>query len=286
MTEGLTGINAELVEARRWIGNGTPFIEMRKWFKALPMTDIEYTRAVLAEYITTSFGQPMHRLFEGPLTCFEQLQGRICTKVEHRKPGGGDPEQIYFELDTGEKYSLLHERDCCEDVYVEDIIGDLNDLVGTPLVFVEESTNSKDPYPSEFGVERPSDEEVRRDYWRNDSFTWTFYRFRTVKGDVSIRWFGSSNGYYSEDVSFVRAYVDRWSNYDRKVDAPWSNEVIEQFVGAEYVPKPPGIEEESEEAPKEEPEPDPSLIVTKVEGDIIYVAPWVERDDFNGLPNT
>jgi hypothetical protein len=72
-----------------------------------------------------------------------------------------------------------------------DIVGDLQDLIGTPLLMAEEVTNESDVNPE--GVEVPEYQE---------SFTWTFYKLATIKGYVTISWYGQSNGYYNESVSF------------------------------------------------------------------------------------
>lgn len=98
-------------------------------------------------------------------------------------------DEILFMTTDGESYKLLHYDDCCECVSIEDISGDLDDLVGAPILIAEENSN-RDDLP---GATKPS-----------DSFTWTFYKFATVKGYVDIRWLGESNGYYSESVDFVK----------------------------------------------------------------------------------
>ena len=94
-----------------------------------------------------------------------------------------EKDEVIFENDEV-RYVLYHRRDCCESVYVEDITGDLEDLEGWPLLIANEVHNAdKDPL---------SDSE--------DSYTWTFYNFATYKGYVTIRFYGTSNGYYSESV--------------------------------------------------------------------------------------
>lgn len=99
-----------------------------------------------------------------------------------------DECEIQIICEDGDEYVFYHEQDCCESVYIESIGGDIQNLVGKPIIMADESCNSEgDPL----------------DKW-DESFTWTFYRFATIKGYVDIRWYGESNGCYSESVDFIK----------------------------------------------------------------------------------
>ena len=102
-------------------------------------------------------------------------------------------EQIIFTTVDGETYKMYHEQDCCESVYIESIVGDLEDLLLEPIIRAETAENL-------FDLIKQADADVSGD----ESYTWTFYKLATRKGYVDIRWYGSSNGYYSEGVSFIR----------------------------------------------------------------------------------
>lgn len=107
--------------------------------------------------------------------------GRVMKSIVGEK---GSFEMVFLS-EGGECFRFWHEQDCCERVCVEDVCGDISDLIGSPIVTAEEV--SSDDEPALQGTE---------------SCTWTFYRFATVKGTVTVRWLGESNGYYSESVSF------------------------------------------------------------------------------------
>lgn len=119
-----------------------------------------------------------------------QLIGK--TLIEIKK----ESDEIIFICSDNEQYKMYHVQDCCEGVYVEDIEGDLNDLLNVPILQSEEVSN----------YEPTKKEDVEKTESANNygSCTWTFYKLATIKGYVTIRWFGESNGYYSESVDFVK----------------------------------------------------------------------------------
>jgi len=112
----------------------------------------------------------------------KRLLGKIPTKVE---PGiasdGSDNIGIKFTMEDGSHFVLIHVQDCCEDVQIEDVDGDLNDLVGLPIT--------------------TSSERSENDSNACESGTWTFFHIGNRKHVLVIRFYGASNGYYSETAT-------------------------------------------------------------------------------------
>ena len=118
-----------------------------------------------------------------------QMLGKTCVHVT----GAVGKFDLLFETANGERFMFAHQQDCCERVDINDIVGDLEDLVGEPLLVAEQVEGET---PVDF---------TERDH---ESVTWTFYKFATRKGYVDVRWLGESNGYYSEGVDlFVEGVV-------------------------------------------------------------------------------
>lgn len=122
----------------------------------------------------------------------ETVIGVTMKRVVRDRTGFDD--RILFEAESGQQWEMVYVPDCCANCNIDEIVGDLTDLVGVPIAMAEESTNSDRPR---------ADADVQP-----DSFTWTFYKFATNKGYVTVRWYGASNGYYSETATFRRIIGD------------------------------------------------------------------------------
>lgn len=119
---------------------------------------------------------------------FSDLKGQTFTDIYGLKEGSTQVVFVKSNRSEGvQGYALFHEQDCCESVWLEDICGDPKDLIGTPILSAEEVSSN-----SSFNEKLEQDQE---------SYTWTFYKISTIKGSVTLRFFGASNGYYSEEVT-------------------------------------------------------------------------------------
>lgn len=112
----------------------------------------------------------------------EEMCGTTLTSVSIGRWRNEDA--VLFLLPDGTGWVMTYEPDCCASCEILDIAGDLQDLVGAPLAMAEESSN--------------------READNDGSQTWTYYKLATTRGYVTISWYGSSNGYYSEEACLRR----------------------------------------------------------------------------------
>lgn len=110
---------------------------------------------------------------------FSDLVGKTLSEIKV------NCDEITFIVDETESYDMFHGQNCCEQVWIEDICGDLNSLIGVPILFADESS---------------SQEEAVGGGWQE----WTFYRIGCIKGSAVIRWCSDLETCYSVQVDFVR----------------------------------------------------------------------------------
>ena len=105
----------------------------------------------------------------------EQLTGMTITAVVYKE----SDESLLIHLNT-HVLEMIHQQDCCETVYLADVVGSFEDLIGYSLLEVSETIVNNELI--------------------GESSTASYYNFRTVKASVQLRWVGESNGFYSETV--------------------------------------------------------------------------------------
>jgi hypothetical protein len=144
---------------------------------------------------------------------FAELIGKTLVSIHVNE----DLTSIHLQSDCGALYKMYHEEECCESVLLDDIDGSLFDLLGAPILGASVATSDGNDHP---GCDNTS--------------TWTFYKLKTIKGYVTIKWYGTSNGYYSEEVDFVRVVKEEKNNvyyYDDRVKAGYMRDIHNvQFI--------------------------------------------------------
>ena len=122
-----------------------------------------------------------------------------------------EDDWISFSLDDDFDLVLQHHQDCCEHVYLDDVAGNLDDLVGSKIWQAEEVSNEA--------------------YADTDEEQWTFYLLRTIKGSVTLRWNGTSNGYYSMGVDADWLYRGRRMDHLGREDRQVAEDLLESRYG-------------------------------------------------------
>ena len=111
---------------------------------------------------------------------FDVLKGKTFDKVYRDK--FAEEDAIYFV--GNQSFVLTHNQDCCEKVWIEDVCGDLNDLQNSEILQSEETEVELD-YPKDSDMFETS-------YW---------YKFATIKGYVTIRFYGKTKSSYALDAT-------------------------------------------------------------------------------------
>jgi hypothetical protein len=114
----------------------------------------------------------------------KEFIGRTLARVE----GGPGDDVLRLWFSDGTAFEMHHYQDYSESVWLDDVIGDWSDIIGFQILEATEREQHEGSLPK------------GQDYHPDDSHTWTFYELRTIRGFVQLRWYGSSNGYYSESV--------------------------------------------------------------------------------------
>lgn len=123
----------------------------------------------------------MDLFLDTPYNNFASLVGKTIIEIKGMEI---DSEEIIFKFLDGDIYQMYHESDCCEQVYLAEVWGNVKDLINTPIIKADEWIHAKD-----------GDYEGTEEY--------TFYNIYTVKGVVTLRWCGLAYGPYSLAVDLI-----------------------------------------------------------------------------------
>ena len=112
----------------------------------------------------------------------KDLEGELITEIDVID-NENQNNQVLITTASGRQFLIHHSQDWCEYVRIEGIDGEFRHLVGKVIEQASEVV-----------------EDCSEGY---ESATRTTHTFKADKNTVVVRWFGESNGFYSESVDIT-----------------------------------------------------------------------------------
>lgn len=132
---------------------------------------------------------------------YTEFSGKIIEEIRGCKKHSNE---VTIKFTDGTSLKFYHQQNCCETVLLEDFDTAPEHLINTNIISIEE----RKYLDSENAVKPLND--------LAESYTWTFYIIKTSKFTMWMRWYGESNGWYSEEVDIDYLYYNENGEFVRK----------------------------------------------------------------------
>ena len=130
---------------------------------------------------------------------YTEFSGKTIQEIRGCKKHS---DEVTIKFTDGSCLKFYHRQDCCETVLLEDFDITPEWLIDSKIISVEERISR-------------SGEEISHYEWTY-SYTWSFYVIKTSSSTMVLRWYGESNGWYSETVDIDYLYYDENGEFVRK----------------------------------------------------------------------
>ena len=131
---------------------------------------------------------------------YTEFSGKTIQEIRGCKKHS---DEVTIKFTDGSCLKFYHQQDCCETVLLEDFDITPEWLIDSKIISVEERISR-----SEEGVKPLNN-------W-DESYTWSFYVIKTSSSTMVLRWYGTSNGWYSETVDIDHLYYNEKGEFVRK----------------------------------------------------------------------
>jgi len=132
---------------------------------------------------------------------YTEFSGKTIQEIRGCK---NHSDEVTIMFTDGSCLKFYHSQDCCESVLLEDFDATPEDLVNAKIISIEERIS----YSGEDKIKSLNP-------W-HESYTWSFYVIKTSKFTMTMRWYGESNGWYSETVDIDYLYYNEKGEFVRK----------------------------------------------------------------------